>query len=329
MRSTLAQLKLEMQPCAFCASESFEHLSRYDRHLLGLQTVGCKVCGLLQTNPRPPKDALDNFYKKHYRSLYQGVSKPSDEYLSAYNKDVRLRYTAGFLLSQLSLSPHCRLLDYGCSEGALFQALRQLGFQGQLFGVEPNDTFANYASERGKAIVLRSVGIEHAFDVIVINHVLEHVPDPLELLSQLRKSLRPGGKLYIDVPDAERYKDIGNFHIAHLFHFTERTLKSLVEVAGLAVDLCEKHSPPYHPPSLRLIASSALNKSFHERTTAEGESQVWALFRAIDANGWKWVIRTRLSRIAPLRTVYRGIRRLASRRPRASSTSATNHDHII
>ena len=222
-------------------------LAKHDRHLLGLRTVGCLQCGLVQTNPRPTQQSLGMFYEKNYRAFYQQTVTPDDAYVATHRKDVRLDYTVRFLMGALQLHESSALLDYGCGEGSLFVALRHHGFKGRLVGVEPNAEFGKFAAERGAAEVHMALPEMGRVNAIVVNHVLEHIHDPVGLLQSLSKLIAPGGRLYIDVPDAEEYTSASDLHIAHIFHFTERTLQRLVLNAGYDVEVCEKHRPPYHP----------------------------------------------------------------------------------
>ena len=275
-------------PCMLCGGQKFEKLASQDRHLLGLTTVGCSNCGLLQTNPRPTDAALQDFYAHHYRELYQGVDDPDGAYIARFHKDERLQYTSQFLLSRLGLNEHSRLLDYGCGEGSLFVALREAGYIGMLLGVEPNSRFARYAAEHGKADVKPSLESFAEIDGVLINHVLEHLTDPVGVLRQLRARLTVNGLLYIDVPDAERYNSTGDIHLAHIIHFTATTLQRTVSEAGFRVIHCERHEPPHHPLSLRLIAtrddapSAAPNTVPARQTSSASEVTAWQRIREIE-----------------------------------------------
>ncbi|KPF51159.1 hypothetical protein IP87_16520 [beta proteobacterium AAP121] len=303
----LAELGLQLgsRPCVLCGGDAFETLARQDRHLLGLQTVGCTRCGLMQTNPRPDAAGLSAFYAQHYRRLYQGVHDPSDAYVAAYRKDSRLRYTVEHLLRVLRLHDDSLLLDYGCGEGSLFAAFREAGYAGRLAGVEPNPEFARYAAKNGRADVQPEVRTFQALDAVVINHALEHLADPVAVLRDLATRLKPGGYLYLDVPDADRYTHVGDLHLAHILHFTLRTLPVLVRAAGYEVLSCERHDPPHHPLSLRLLARSG--PVVAPACTADGEAGTWQHLRDLDARSWRWVWSQRL---APLYRASQWLRSL-------------------
>lgn len=298
--------------CPACGCTRFDALASQDRYLMGLKTVGCMQCGLVQSNPRPTKDSLASFYVHHYRRFYQGVQEPDEAYVAQYNKDVRLRYTVDFLSQHALGDGACTLLDYGCGEGSLFIALRQSGFLGRLAGVEPNVEFGRFAAEHGNADIHATLSQVGMVDVVVVNHVLEHLLDPIGTLREMKEHLAEGGRLYIDVPDVEEYTSTGDMHIAHLLHFSTRTLQHVVEAAGYAVEICEKHAPPYHPRSVRLVARAAAGPAAALPTTPGGEAQAWHAVRRIQRSEWKWTLKRRLSSIPLARTLYR---RLKAGRP--------------
>lgn len=312
---SLAQLDIGTRPCPLCGGTEFTPLSHQDRNLLGITTVGCNRCGLVQTNPRPSAAGLDRFYRDHYRLFYQGATAPDQAYIASLNKDVRLAYTAQFFSETIGLAPNAVVLDFGCGEGSLFAALRKAGFTGAFYGVELNASFGEYASRYGDAIVSNTIRSREPVDLAVVNHVLEHLDDPIGTLREISRLIKPDGHLYIDVPDVEEYDKIHDLHIAHIYHFSERNLRSLVERAGFTVDRVEKHRPPHHPRSIRLVASPAGAAAPTGLPEARGEQRAWESVRS--AGRYRNTIRLRLRRIEWLRKAY-----LALKRQRVDSTSA-------
>jgi SAM-dependent methyltransferase len=304
----LAQLDPRLQPCPICNGMEFRALAFHDRNLLGIRTVGCTNCGLVQSNPRPSAHGLNVFYRDHYRLFYQKTSSPDQAYIANLNKDVRLAYTASYFTKELCQSRDAVILDFGCGEGSLFAALRKAGFVGRFYGVELNANFGEFASRYGGATVANTVRAAEPVDLAILNHVLEHLDDPIGTLRQLAGLLKPDGRLYIDVPDADAYKSIFDLHIAHIYHFTMQTLPRLVERSGLMVTHVERHCPPHHPPSIRLVARNPQSGEIvTPRTTrAEEETAAWA---AISRSGrFLGTLRLRLARVPLARLAYRLVR---------------------
>lgn len=302
----LTELDFGVRPCPLCGGMGFTHLASQDRNLLGIATVGCNRCGLVQTNPRPSAAGLNRFYRDHYRIFYQGATAPDQAYIASLNKDVRLAYTAGFFKDTIGLKRGEVVLDFGCGEGSLFAALRRAGFTGAFYGVELNASFGEYASRYGNARVSNSIRSREPVDLVVMNHVLEHLYDPIGTLRELGKLLKSSGHLYIDVPDAEEYDKIYDLHIAHIYHFTARTLRSLVERAGFVVSRIEKHRPPHHPHSVRLVATLGTLIGPDQFPAERQEALAWSAVRS--AGRYRNTVRLRLRRINLLRKLYRTLR---------------------
>lgn len=300
----LDYLKGEMQACSLCGGAEFELLKANDRYAMRVKTVGCSNCGLIQSNPRPNEENISRFYQLDYRRFYQNIQKPSQSYIGKTGKDLRLAYTANYLMNEITKNNSKTLLDVGCSEGALFKSLLEEGYQGELFGVEPNTDFANFAHETtGATIVSNLSQIERTFDAVILSHVLEHSLDPQMLLSEIFKRLNVGGFLYIDVPDADQYRSLADLHVAHVVHFTSRTLQAMASSVGFSISHIESHNPPHHPKSLRLIGVKQRQKQKIAQSSKLTETDTWARIRRIRV--WRYLARRRLSQVSVLRMLYR------------------------
>jgi 2-polyprenyl-3-methyl-5-hydroxy-6-metoxy-1,4-benzoquinol methylase len=299
----------ESVPCPLCGQASFERLATIDRYGMGLATVGCHGCGLVQTQPRLTMNGFADFYRQSYRAYYQGVVEPSADYVRQMNKAVRLDATVAWLRDAGVLDGAAAVLDVGCSEGTLFTALRRGGFAGALRGIEPNDAFRAYTvAEHGAEVVASEGELPAAWrgtiGVVTLIHVLEHVADPVATLAHLRTFLGAGGHLYVDVPDIAEYGSVNDLHIAHVFHFGTRTLRATLVAAGFEVASIESHRPPGHPPSLRALARPAGHPSEAAGVTrpADGSSAAAALALAnppgsgSEPAGWEEVRRINRAR---------------------------------
>lgn len=146
-----------------------------------------------------------------------------------------------------------RILDVGCGEGALGEALRQHG--GQVAGIELEAAAAASARARLDELVegdAASVDLPfpaESFDYLVFADMLEHVPDPDRVLERLLPLLKPEGLVIISVPnmrfylvllrlifDRWSYTDAGVRDRTHLRIFTRRSLVSMLADHGLAVE---------------------------------------------------------------------------------------------
>lgn len=275
----LSGVALERVPCPLCSGTDFSTLAVTDRYDMDVVTVGCLGCGLVMTNPQPTEAALNDFYEHHYRHYYQKTDVPTLAYIREYRKDERAAATAEFLKKQRALKPDMRVLDIGASEGCILKAIREAEPTARAVAVEPNPLFGAFAADHADCTLYPSVTAlmqagQGDFDLIVINHVYEHVKDPLGFLRTLRGLLGTQGRLYIDVPDITQYTGLESLHIAHLYHFGPVTLRRAAMLSGYRVDTLERHAPVMHPRSLRCVLSAAGEQPGTWEPTREGWAQV-------------------------------------------------------
>ena len=162
-----------------------------------------------------------------------------------------------------------RVLDAGCGDGLDLNVLGRIfesaGRAATLYGCDYNplriEKIGANPAVRGVFMAsLAEAPIAGAsFDVILCNHVIEHIDDPGPALSELGRMLRPGGLLMVGVPNegclmAQLRNNLLQRSILrttdHVHFFTARTLKAAVLRAGLKVDRVEAYG--FFSPHLRL-----------------------------------------------------------------------------
>ena len=109
-------------------------------------------------------------------------------------------------------------------------------------GIEPNIGYADYSKKYLDLPVSNKTYDnaelkEKSFDVVNLQDVLEHLPDPLFCLSFINKILKENGILSISVPNIEFYSHspITQFHYAHVYNFNSATLKAILFKAGFEI----------------------------------------------------------------------------------------------
>ena len=288
-------LQLEQVTCPICKHDDFEQLATVDRYRMGITTSGCRNCGLVMTNPRPVVSAMDNFYRYHYRDYYESVDVPDAAYIKKIQKDVRARYTTDLLEQAGVMENASRMLDYGCGEGSLLRELASRHPHLAREAVEPGETFRAFAREYGSCIVfpdLESLQAESQgnFDLIVVNHVLEHVMQPSQLLASLGELLSDTGQIYIDVPAVEGYRSVASLHIGHMFHFSVHSLSALATSSGFRVERIKHHHPPNHPVSTHCLISRDTLVPYQTDTDSDDRESIWPAIRKIDHSAWTFMI---------------------------------------
>ncbi|VBB41289.1 Methyltransferase type 11 [uncultured Desulfatiglans sp.] len=222
-------------PCNLCGSESVEEISLRDREGQYLRTVICTECGLIWSDPRPSDERIEHFYAKRYRKEYKGITRPKKKHVYRHAKNALKRYA--FFRDVVKEGD--RLLDIGAGNGVFVYCLRGLGVEAS--GIEPDEGHSRYAREELHVPVetgfSRDIDRYGTFDIITLNHVLEHMIDPFAELRHLWALLKSGGSLVVDVPNAEDLKQDpkNRYHKAHLYTFNPESLSALGEKAGFRV----------------------------------------------------------------------------------------------
>ncbi len=137
-----------------------------------------------------------------------------------------------------------RLLEIGCAMGTLLNEIRKLGWK--VVGIEPEAWTCELARNKYKLDVINSTFQEakledSSFDVVLLLHVIEHLPNPNKGLSQIARLVRPGGFLVLETPrfdtlwfrllkGRERSVIQGHYH-----YFTQETIQGLACKSGFKV----------------------------------------------------------------------------------------------
>jgi SAM-dependent methyltransferase len=224
----------ERDDCPACASTRL-----FDLDVLPLRAgktglvCGCDACGLVFSNPLPTPRQLTEFYSPmgawaaDRRDLPEA---PRELPGRAGGTWARMFDPIRGALDVTAPPPGASVLDFGCGEGKLLDQLQQCGWQ--TFGIEPATDRAFHRHRRLEAVPDRPV-----FDLIILIQVLEHVPNPLQLLRQLAGACRPGGHLLLSVPRFDTlplHRDYGYVMNgrAHITAYTWGCMQTLLARSG-------------------------------------------------------------------------------------------------
>jgi 2-polyprenyl-3-methyl-5-hydroxy-6-metoxy-1,4-benzoquinol methylase len=229
-----------VSPCPVCEGKTVETASRSDRRGAPLLTVACTGCGHVYNDPVPGAAELAAFYARDYRLAYKGAQRPRGRQIVRNFARVESFWRRwGHVLARQGLGRRARVLDVGAGSGEFLYVAQALGHDAR--GVEPNEAYARYCREALNLDVatagLESLEAGALYDVIRLNHVLEHLRDPVEALARISQSLAPDGVLHVEVPDLLAYARLksrgGMFHYGHISNFTPWTLRAAAARAGL------------------------------------------------------------------------------------------------
>jgi 2-polyprenyl-3-methyl-5-hydroxy-6-metoxy-1,4-benzoquinol methylase len=189
--------------------------------------------------PQRTAEDLKRLYDVGYFDAYPGgESYEEDPAQRAYEASQRIEFVRRHRQSG-------RLLEIGAAAGHFVKAAQRSGFEPT--GVEPAEELAARATHRlGIPVVagfIEEIELpQDHFEVACAWHVVEHLSEPLTALDRIRQSLRPGGHLFVEVPNIAsvyaRRQGLrwANLDIAHhVGHYTPSAMNALLERAGFRV----------------------------------------------------------------------------------------------
>ena len=212
-----------------------------------VDVVACDRCGVCFSDLPTQQEVLDESYRDHSKyadtSLYdEGADAEHRPPTDAPWDLQRLAGTAAWLADHCDLS--ARVLDAGCATGALLGFLKAEGFT-DLVGLDPSPiATATAARAYGVPTVTGSFFSPPVdlgtFDLVVLSHVLEHLADVEGAVRGMWQLTRPGGLVYLEVPDASRYAELlvapfHDFNTEHINHFSAEVLELTMRLAGFEV----------------------------------------------------------------------------------------------
>jgi 2-polyprenyl-3-methyl-5-hydroxy-6-metoxy-1,4-benzoquinol methylase len=133
------------------------------------------------------------------------------------------------------------VLDFGCGYGEFLSEIKKKNFCKEAHGIEIRHEVRDKLKQRKIFFYTDIEKIDRKYDVITMFHVLEHLPNPIEILKKLKRILKKNGKLIIEVPSCNdlllRDKNLQNFRnfymwSEHLIIFSENLLYKILKKSG-------------------------------------------------------------------------------------------------
>jgi SAM-dependent methyltransferase len=249
-----AQQTMEHVPCFLCGADDPKVLyeARHEHggdlvqkfrasgdELLIDRLVQCRRCSFQYINPRLRGDLILSSYS-------QGDDPTYVSQLAARERT--------FLKSLAAIETLAggkgRLLDVGTAAGAFVAVAKSHGWEAE--GCEPNRWLAEWGS-RHYGIVIRPGSVLEqtydpgTFDVITLWDVIEHTPNPRQVLERCHTLLKPGGVLIVNYPDAGSWiaRMLGRrwpfLTSVHLYYFDRATIREMLRSTGFTVETIKPH----------------------------------------------------------------------------------------
>jgi 2-polyprenyl-3-methyl-5-hydroxy-6-metoxy-1,4-benzoquinol methylase len=213
-------------------------------------------CGLIWVNPAPLAEDLPLAYQTYFThgskdesaksgarfrlmlySIYRVANKVAAALFGLQESKAKM---ATMYLGELRPG---KVLDVGCGDGKFLNRMRNLGWS--VDGVDfDGEAIKSAKVKYGLELrhgSLESVGFpDHSIEALTMSHSIEHVPDPVAVLQEARRIVKPGGRIVVSTPNAdslghERFADcwLGLDPPRHLHVFTLGALQACGERAGL------------------------------------------------------------------------------------------------
>jgi SAM-dependent methyltransferase len=248
-----------MMPCRICRNAEGNSLLPVREMMLGLREefryLVCGRCGCIQLLDAPPDSA------KYYPNDYYSFAVRRDGWLRRSLKATRDRHALGrrSLLGALLVrwwgAPLYAdwiaragadftsvILDVGSGSGKLLREMSTAGFT-NLTGIDPY-VGADITIAPNARILKRELGtLTGSFDLIVMSHSFEHMPDPRGTLADAARVIAQNGRLLIRIPVAGKFagREYGRDWVQldaprHIFLHTEESMQLLAGETGWAIE---------------------------------------------------------------------------------------------
>jgi 2-polyprenyl-3-methyl-5-hydroxy-6-metoxy-1,4-benzoquinol methylase len=204
--------------------------------------VECMNCGVIYFSPMPTVEQLAAFYS----STYYDMDRHREEGKGmAFAKRLKRWKTTG------------KFLDVGCATGFFINGIKSHS-DWEVFGIDFGESAVRFARNTLHLNVKQGNLTdghfpEQFFDYVHVNNVLEHVLDPVSLLRECRRIIKPNGIFYLSVPNGYNDSlDLIQFcnseqqparsKNGHIFFFRDRTLLRLFDEIGFTVEKKKTYS---------------------------------------------------------------------------------------
>lgn len=292
--------KDQSPPCVVCGRPVNRHfLSDLNEVEYGLSWTGnlrtCSGCGLIQQVPMLDVDEALSWYPEEYIHF-----NPQPRGFKGFLMGIYMGRTLN-LMKKLGVQKGQKLLDIGCGAGEKLAILRdRLGLE--VLGIEPSHTAAGRAKTVFNLDVIKGTFSpldfpENSFDLVRINHVIEHVPDPVGLLNGIYRILKPGGLLIGETENINcpSFRVFGRYwallHLPyHLLLFSKDTLEKTFQHSAFDQVTIKDIGDP---PAWSLSLQNVLRRNKHAENRLPARMKGYVLITLLSAP--LSILETRLS----------------------------------
>jgi 2-polyprenyl-3-methyl-5-hydroxy-6-metoxy-1,4-benzoquinol methylase len=224
---------VELIACPLCSAKTARTRHQEGKYAM----VRCLECGFIYQNLRPSEEERLKSYQ-HY--LPQAAAE-----IEVWGRMMEPVFRKAADLIERYI-PRGRLLDVGTGYGFFPALMHARGWE--VMGLEASVSGARYGKKRWGLQILpqpweKAAFPEKEFDVVTAFYVIEHLPDPLAFLREVRRILRPGGMIVLRYPHTTPIKAILSlmriknhlYHLPyHLCDFSPKSVRKALTMSGFA-----------------------------------------------------------------------------------------------
>lgn len=231
--------------CPICSGDVCRVKSSYpgggNERLLNIERiVECSSCGIAFAWPMPSQHTLDEYYSGG--AYWNDQVIPSNAaHIHNFSQGIARANTCKQWIPSLPNN----LLDIGAGYGwqadGLISVFNVDDYVYNYWFLEPDESASNEIMQRVKVFQpnkIEDLNVNTEFDLVFMNQVLEHVSDPKNFLMLVKKRMKQGAHLYIEVPN--RDDSFKNDVFPHTWFFSKQSLSYLLKNVGFELVIIEE-----------------------------------------------------------------------------------------
>jgi hypothetical protein len=237
-----------MMACPVCGNNSTKDIAIFRSQnpvFSGCSRATCSSCDMVYATPMPSESALSEYNARYFSSAHSG--KPSSPLALAFFSGIarlRLAFVKRFLERHQIVVNH--ILEFGPGLGFFAKSWKEL-YPSSIYSVVETDSSCHKSLQALGAQIVDAPNISPS-DLVVMSHVLEHVPDPVAFMHSATRGLRQGGAVFIEVPCQDwKHKALDE---PHVLFFEKKSIQLLLSRLGF-----DDIQVSYYGQSIRSLCS--------------------------------------------------------------------------
>jgi len=249
-------IKIQTEACPVCGSRYCKYQRKYrgkSKEFHEKSMFSCKKCCGVFISPMPSEPELTEYNISYFAKAHGRKTDSSQE--GVFFRGIARLRLAHMLHQNKNLFMGAEsVLEVGPGEGYLGQVILERWKKIQYFGIETDTSCYPALKEKGIKVLVQNDALPQV-DLLILSHVLEHVPRPVEFLGHFSASLKSKGSLFIEVPCQDHlHKPVDE---PHLLFFDKPSMMVLLKKIGF-----HEIRLSYHGQYIRDLVRPSLVRTF-------------------------------------------------------------------